>query len=254
MVIDAHCHSGASWYGFNHNKLTAYDIAKNYEKFGIDKGCLSSWEVAYDFEHGNQEVLKIYKELPEVFIPFVILAPRDGQEAVDMLRRYVEDYHFKGVKIHPSCNRFRVDSKWLMDPICEKCAEYKIPMLIHSENNGYCNALMIGELAGRHPGVNFIVAHLGDEGGMGYLDCIEAAKDHANIYLDTTGCANEVFHIPTCIEQLGSERIVFGTDSPICSMKVEMDKIVYADAFGFPVTEKDKANILGLNIQRLLGL
>ena len=134
MVIDVHCHMGASWYGFNHNKLTARDIARLYEKFGIDKGCLSSWEVAYDFEHGNQEVLKICKEMPDVFIPFVIVAPRDGQEAVDMLSRYVEDYGFRGVKIHPSCNRFRVDSEWLMDPICEKCKEYNVPILFHAEN------------------------------------------------------------------------------------------------------------------------
>lgn len=254
MVIDVHCHMGASWYGFNHNKLTAYDIAKLYEKFGIDKGCLSSWEVAYDFEHGNQEVLQICKELPDVFIPFVILAPRDGKECLDMLSRYVEDHGFRGVKIHPSCNRFRVNSTWLMDPICEKCKEYNIPILFHAENNGYCNSMMIGDLAGRHPDVKMIIGHLGDETGMGYLDAIEAAKEHPNLYLDTTGCPAEVYILPTCIEQLGSERIVFGTDSPICNMKVELDKVKYADAYGFAVTEEDKANILGRNMQRILGL
>lgn len=99
-----------------------------------------------------------------------------------------------------------------------------------------------------------IIGHLGDETGMGYLDAIEAAKEHPNLYLDTTGCPAEVYILPTCIEQLGSERIVFGTDSPICNMKVELDKVKYADAYGFAVTEEDKANILGRNMQRILGL
>lgn len=114
--------------------------------------------------------------------------------------------------------------------------------------------MMIGDLAGRHPDVKMIIGHLGDETGMGYLDAIEAAKEHPNLYLDTTGCPAEVYILPTCIEQLGSERIVFGTDSPICNMKVELDKVKYADAYGFAVTEEDKANILGRNMQRILGL
>ena len=254
MIIDAHCHMGISWFGFNRNKITADDILRNYDKFGIEKGCLSSWEVAYDFEHGNQEVAQICKEHPDRFIPFAIIAPRDRSEAVEMLERYVQDYGFKGVKIHPSCNRFKVDSKWLMDPLMEKCKQYNLPVLTHAEANGYCHPSMIAALAQRHPDVNIIIAHMGDEGGNAWLDAVEAAKYNKNIYLDTTGVPNEVFIIPTAIAEVGAHKIVWGSDSPICSMKVEMDKILYADAFGFDVTQADKDMILGGTMAGLLGL
>jgi predicted TIM-barrel fold metal-dependent hydrolase len=68
---------------------------------------------------------------------------------------------------------------------------------------------------------------------------------HQNVYADTSGSAsNKNNVIEYAVSQLGSERILFGTDSYSCAF--QRGRIDYAD-----ITEEAKENILNKNALRL---
>lgn len=249
MIIDVHCHMGTSWLGWKTNEIGPERLLELYDELGVDKICLSAWQVSYDFKVGNKEIYDICKKHPDRFIQFAIIAPRDRKLAIEELERSVNEYGAKGLKIHPSINQFMVDST-LIDPVMEKAVEYKLPILFHSEEDGYSHPRMLSALAERYPSVTMIIGHMG---GTAWLEAVEAAKKHKNVYLDTTEMLNDGYIIGDCIEQCGAEKIVWGSDSPILNMFSEYAKVKYSDRYG-NVTEKDKEMIFGLNMQRVLGI
>lgn len=249
MIIDGHCHMGVSWLGWQRNEIGMERLLEIYDKLGVDKACLNAWQIPYDIEGGNKEVYDIARKYPERIIGFGIVCPRDRQRALDEVKRCVNDYGFKGLKLHPSINSYMVDSS-LVDPVMDLAETYGLPVLIHSENDGFSHPRMIGALAERHKGVTIIIGHMG---GHAWLEAIEMAKRHSNIYLDTTDVPNEVYIIPTAVQEVGSDRIVWGSDAPVLNIAVELARITSADLYG-TVTQDDKEKILGGNMARLLGL
>ena len=252
MIIDAHCHIGISWLGHQRIEYDMEKILEIYDKIGVDMACVNSWQISYDIEVGNKEVYAITKKYPKRIIGFGILNPRDRKRALDDIKRCVNDYGFKGLKLHPTANRYMVDST-LVDPVIELANNYSLPILIHSDSGGFAHPRMIGALAERHPEVKIIIGHMGLDA---WQESIEMAKNHKNIYLDTADIPNEVYIIPIAVKVVGADRIIWGADSPSINAAVEMAKIKTADLYSLygEVTEKDKELILGGNIARILGI
>ena len=146
-------------------------------------------------------------------------------------------------------NEYMIDSV-LVDPVMNLAREFSLPVLIHSDSGGFSHPRMIGALAERHPEVLMIIGHMG---GTAWLEAVEMAKKHKNIYLDTTDVLNEVTIIPTAVEIAGSNKIIWGSDAPVLNSAVELAKIKTADLYG-NVTEKDKELILGGNMARILNI
>ncbi len=249
MIIDAHCHMGTSWMGWKRNEIDAEKLLRIYDQFGVDKACLSAWQVSYDFEAGNREIYEIAKRHPDRIVPFAIVGPRDGKRALEEIDRCVEKYGMKGLKMHPTVNKFIADSS-IVDPVMEKAKHYGLPVLFHSENDGYSHPRAIAALAAKHQEVTVIIGHMGEHA---WIEAVQAAKKHKNILLDTTGVPNEVYILPTAVEECGAEKIVWGSDAPVLNIAVEMAKVKYADLYG-KVTEEDKQLILGGNMARVLKL
>jgi predicted TIM-barrel fold metal-dependent hydrolase len=91
----------------------------------------------------------------------------------------------------------------------------------------YAHPLEIDEVAVDHPGVNFVICHLGNPW---LTDAMEVVYKNANVYADISGLVlgefTEVFEdymteeIREVILYAGDPgRFLFGTDWPICSMK-----------------------------------
>jgi len=249
MIIDCHCHMGTSWLGWEKNEIDMEHLLGIYDEIGVDMACLNAWQITYDIEVGNQETFAFLKKYPKRLIGFGIISPRDRKRALDEVKKCVEEFGFKGLKLHPTINEYMIDST-LVDPVIELASKYSLPILIHSDPGSFAHPRMIGTLAERFPDVIMIIGHMGSHA---WLESVEMAKIHKNIYLDTTDVPNEVSIIPTTIEVAGSEKILWGSDAPVLNSAVELAKIKSADLYG-KVTEKDKELILGGNIARILGI
>ncbi len=106
------------------------------------------------------------------------------------------------------------------DPRCDvlykRCAEENVPVLIHTfaktvgQLPGESTAVQLRRAALRHPDTVFIMAHLGGNCYHG----IPMVRDLENVYADFSGSGSRRDDLPYALEQLGAERILFGTDMP----------------------------------------
>ena len=66
------------------------------------------------------------------------------------------------------------------------------------------------DIAGRYPEGMFQFAHIGGGGDVEY-SC-KIIKDRPNIFVDISGSNNEDRLVDFCLEYLGEDRVLFGTD------------------------------------------
>jgi predicted TIM-barrel fold metal-dependent hydrolase len=246
MIIDAHAHLGASWLAWYPYEVDENDLIKLYDKFGVDKACISSFKIFYDPRGGNDEIFEAVQKYPNRFIGFAVVSPRYGPHRVaEEIDRCVQKLGMKGLKVHPAVGAWHADSL-AVNPVMEKAREYNLPILFHSGTDKYSNPRAIGNVARRYPEVTIIMGHMG---GEDYFEAIQIAKAHDNILLDTTGSLDEAMTIKQAVEEVGAKRVVWGSDSPALILGVELAKIEYAD-----ISEKEKRMILGENMTRVLNL
>ena len=134
-----------------------------------------------------------------------------------------------------------VDDPW-MYPVLEKAMNCCIPVLAHS-NPSECESL-----CERFPELILIMAHSGNTlhaRGDWHL-AIAVAKRHPNLLLDTSTSTADTDFIETAVEELGAERILYGSDWPLFDMGFAMARVQEAD-----ISESAKWMILGENIAKI---
>jgi uncharacterized protein len=259
VVIDGHMHLGRSYMAWHDWEIDAHGLKRIMDRYGIDKGCLSSMEaMLYEPVRGNNEIAKAAEEYPDQLIPFVVVSPRYMKKASDEVDRCVRTMGFKGIKLHPQAQSWYADSA-IVNPIMEKARQYQLPVLFHTGPNGggeYAHPRLVGNLAGRFPEVTVIMGHTG--GGQ-WLEAIWQAKAHDNILLDTcsidtstTGVVDNsttVSVVEYAVDLVGAERVVFGSDCPALNLGVEKAKVEFTN-----LTREQKDMILGENMARVLAL
>ena len=72
------------------------------------------------------------------------------------------------------------------------------------------DAAELAALAGRHPQVAFILAHIG--GGGDWLHSLHAVKHLSNVYVDLSGSGVDGGMIEACLAAVGAGRLLWGAD------------------------------------------
>lgn len=195
----------------------------------------------------NDEVLRAIELAPKRISGFVFLTPKHVEESLAEIDRCVRDGPMLGVKLWVTlrCNRSE------LDPIALRAGELRIPILQHcyrrvepSENGaGESFPSDLAELATRHPNVNFICAHTGNDWERGIRE-IRAAK---NVCVEISGSDPTAGFVEMAVREVGPERVCYGSDAGGRSFASQLAKAMSAD-----VPESAKRLILGGNLRRLL--
>lgn len=165
--------------------------------------------------------------------PWVVIDPRQP-ETYRQAEEMLSAPKTLGIKIHPSCHGY--DIRGYGDALFSFAAERKTFVLMHPQ---YIEDMPA--FADRYPDMNLIIAHLGS---LAHIDAIAAAR-HGNIYTDTSGGASNMNSIVEyAVSRVGSEKILFGTDTYSCAF--QFGRIALS-----ALPEEDKANILYRNALRL---
>lgn len=159
----------------------------------------------------------------------------------------------KGIKLHPEYQSFDVYDKNMLK-LYDYALSKGLMLMFHAGADPAYKApfrsspkafrAVIDEMQG---GI-IIAAHLG---GHAQWDDVEKYLAGTSIYLDTS-MGTEYYKAEQFIRIVkshGSERILFGSDSPWSNAKKEIENIR-----SMPLTEKEKTDILGASAQKLLGL
>jgi predicted TIM-barrel fold metal-dependent hydrolase len=133
-----------------------------------------------------------------------------------------------------------------MDRLYAFAAERKLPVLVHVwiENNPYSNQEIFSKVAVRHPDIKWIMGHSG--GQFSGIRAVEVAKKIVNVYLDITMSRCPARQIEYFVQEVGSERVLFGTDNPYLDPRPHVGRVALAE-----ISREDKVNIFGANARRL---
>jgi predicted TIM-barrel fold metal-dependent hydrolase len=220
---------------------------------GIDKQVVVGGREP-DGEEWTQELIERY---PDQVIGFVRGHCPDPQTPA-ILRRYVQDHDFKGVKLHSEPN-WELRGLLACYPVFLQAAELGVPVLIHSTHEeeglsaeiqdalagGHFPVRTMAQLGERYPDTTFIFAHAGHM----WVKAYHAAKPYPNLFFDVSGFDPERGAVEQGVQILGAERILFGSDAPGRGYAAQLAKVQCAD-----ISERDKNLILSGNAFRLLGL
>lgn len=237
LVIDCHTHAGTGTALLDPWTTTADPaqiIRRNIEA-KIDKACI--FPISHDtFEEANREIAEIVRRHPGRFIGFAKHDPVNEKGRIrSMLLHECRQLGLRGLKLHVTPT----------PEVLDTVAELGIPILWHPGR-----VAMFAEAAAAYPTVDFILAHLGSDLSSDWREhaaAIEMARRYPNVYLDTGGTVLTRY-LEQAIQELGPEKIIFGSDEPEVDCRLEIFKIRM-----LKLSPRQEALILGGNMQRLLN-
>ena len=178
-------------------------------------------------------------------------------EAAADVRRCIEEYRFRGFKLHLRVSDMDPTQPQLT-PAFEQIEAAGLPVVIHAgsapDPGPYTRPEYIRGLVRRHPQLKVIVAHMG---AWDWADYLALAAESPQVYLDTTmvfvgfdACDPVPEDLPQRLEAL-SHKVLFGSDFP--SIPYPLSHAVNGIG-ALPLSPDAKRRILYENAAALFGL
>jgi uncharacterized protein len=265
-VVDAHVHviHGAIDSAFSEPSgkasrspvISAEEAVARMDRYGVDQAVLiaHAWsDTSIEEMRREHDIIAAdIRRYPGRFVGVCTADPRQGQQAVDEVRRAVEELDYRGLKLLPSFHYYLVDSA-IVDPLMQVAVEYELPVLYCSQWHFYgAEPWRWVRLARRYPELTFVMCHMGiDPYVTESLVVPHMVADVPNIVLETSATTTDpygVFAGP--VEILGAERVMWGSDGgPFLHPELELLKLDLAG-----LSPDDKQMVLGGTAARVFGI
>lgn len=160
----------------------------------------------------------------------------------------------KGIKLHPEYQGFEFSDERLF-PLWERCIEHGLFLVTHAgydimfQPPWHTDPERLAAFHRRFPQLPLVLAHLGS---MTMWDEVEKHLAGLPVYFDLAFITPEYIdpaRLVRIIRRHGAERILFGTDSPWCSQKRQLEFIR-----SLPLTHEEQELIFWKNAANLLKL
>ncbi|MDD3412928.1 MAG: amidohydrolase family protein [Lachnospiraceae bacterium] len=181
-------------------------------------------------------------------------------ENIDSKINYYMNLHIKGWKLNPHVCGFSIDCKESL-ALIEKLSETGLPILCCS-GLGLPQDMLTTNIPSKQtkkdvlnqkldkfeivldtfPNTTFVLAH---SGCFEFENIVNLLKNHQNVYTDISVQPTE--HIKILIEEIGAERILFGTDYPFVTQAFSILSVLRATQ-----NENERKLIFSGNAKRLL--
>jgi predicted TIM-barrel fold metal-dependent hydrolase len=244
LIIDMHMHidelPALGW------KMSAAHCIDLMDEAGIDAAAVMT---IADLPGINPDALELIatacQQYPGRLYGFIRLHPWYGKQSVDLLARAVNEFGFRGLKLHPVSTLAHPSGPDTV-ALIRKAGELGVPTLFHCGDEPMATPLSIAPAAAACPDSVVILGHMG---GYFHVDeAIEVAEQHQNIVLETSAMPYPA-KIRKAAERIGAGRIVFGSDGPGSSPVLEREKVMIAG-----LAPDETALVLGGNAEKLLAV
>jgi uncharacterized protein len=249
-VIDAHNHlfhhANPNWREQDRKLIDAAD------RLGIDQVACSILPperpaTPESFRQCNQWLAEAMERFPGRILGYCFVNPGHTREALDEIRRSVEQRGFFGIKLY---NDY-VITEPVLRPVVELAIELKIPILQHAGHTNWLPQSQprisdgghIAELSLRYPEAMLICAHIA--GGGDWEWTVKALAKSPGAFLDISGSVTDEGTVEMAVRYLGAQRVLFATD---LSLTASVGRILSAQ-----VSDEDRRRILSGNMQRILA-
>ena len=220
MIIDAHVHLGSFAVSYPYAESRPDRVVQMLRDEGVDYALASSSEALhYDCPGGNKELLAASEKYEEI-IPYLVVNPWHPEETSRALRHCRQD-GFVGVKPHPNCHQYPLNSR-LAEPVLEFCQAEQIPILTHSTGGDpLSGAGPIKAVAEKYANLILVVGH----GGIfSDREVAQVVADYPQLHLEIS-VEYEAGKLEKTIEMVGTKRIMFGSDCPLHHPSVMLERV-----------------------------
>ncbi len=249
-VFDAHTHMVEEADKTVNNCMMMYSdcdsVVKKMDRLGIDSLVTAPWSgISFNGIKGNEEVVYSATKHPGRIYGFTTCNIHYAED-LNSWKSYHEKYPevFVGIKPYPPYQKFEfadeVAREWF-----EYANEHHMPALIHVGPMVFTEKME--KLIASCPNVTFIIAHTGSD----YItarNAIALAKKFDNVILEITYTSTARNMIEFLVEQVGAERVLYGSDLPMRDPTPQLAWVCYAK-----ISEDDKKKILSENFKRILA-
>lgn len=236
LIVDSHVHIGGPPAEAEPDKFVQL-----MKKSKIGKAIIFRYLYNQPTSTSNKFIRSIVEKYPKYFIGFAWINP-NNKTAASEVRTAVNNWNLKGLKLHLEMNPSSISK---LREVFREAENLSIPICVHLGEDFACIEKLSREFK-----IPVIIAHLGT--GVYRLDperlkkAIELAKCE-NVYLETSG--NTYPFVDYAVRSLGAFKIILGSDFPHEHPLISVKIVQLLDLSAY-----NKKLILGLNIQKLLGI
>jgi predicted TIM-barrel fold metal-dependent hydrolase len=245
-VIDAHGHLG-SWKGISFPCSEPSAMVARMDRAGVEKVVFSHHAALSSPDTMNRHAVEAVRAHPDRLRAYCVYNPgcrKISEAELAALDRFPDV--FAGLKLHGDMHGVPyTDPRY--DPAWQCANERGLPVLVHSwgdsANDG---TAVMRAIAERYPRVPILLGHsLHNQ----WNAAIAIARDFPSVLLDLCAVMDERTGVlERFVGEVGSERVLFGTDIPWFDFHYYIAGVVAAD-----ITDEDRRNILHRNARRLFG-
>lgn len=220
MIFDADTHM--SPYKHLDIALTAGELDEKLSAAGVTRAvCWLTPHGVDDVSDSNRYIHESSKKYPR-FVPFGWANVTEGLEkSIDEVKKCMEEYGFRGVKINGAQNYYPIDDIPTMK-VCEEIAKRGGVIAFHigSDEPVMTSPFRAAVVANEFPDTHIVMIHMG---GASSTDenksrsVIDVAKLCPNMVL--IGSAIRAKDVKVAIDELGPDRVMFGSDTPFFSLQ-----------------------------------
>jgi predicted TIM-barrel fold metal-dependent hydrolase len=253
MIFDADTHISPT--GEDENAITYMELLKRMDHARVDRALV--WlrpPYMRELSESNKYVFQAAQAHPDRLFGFGWTDPHLGiDQAKDEIKRCIYDYGFHGVKLNGAQNSFYIDDPRISIPLIEQIALTGKPLAFHVGTDAYeqTHPFRVGKIARMFPELTILMVHMG---GVGFADLTRAAIEMAEQYpnLVLIGSAVRFEAVYKAIQQLGTQRVCYGSDTPFSMMHVCV--AAYQAMLKDDLSPQDFENVMSGNICRVLGI
>jgi predicted TIM-barrel fold metal-dependent hydrolase len=209
-VIDMHGHYGP-FSGIYFPSPYAEGMLASMDRCGIACIVVSGHTALTDPARGNREIADLVRGHSGRFYGYCAINPDYPEQMAQDLQQFATAEGFLGLKLHPEWHSYPLTGDRYA-PALEYAAAHGLLVLTHTWGGSeYDGPNLAAEVAGKYPGATFLMGHAGYGD---WDDAFAVAREHDNCYLELTAAYRVGGIIERMVGEVGSHKIVFGTDLP----------------------------------------
>ncbi|MBO7214397.1 MAG: amidohydrolase [Clostridia bacterium] len=234
-------------------KRSANEFIKDMDRCGVNLCCgsvvsldkkpenLSWWE---HIKPLNDEALEIKKLYGDRIFPGVTIHPESVETSIEEIDRFLANginligelvWYVQGYNTYCSKN---------MQTILDYASEKGMVLSVHPTDYDDMD-----KLCENHPNLIIVGAHPSEN--EAFIRHVERAKKYKNYYIDLSGGGIYRYGMTRrLVNEIGAEKILFGSDYPICNLQMYVDGVRNDNL----LTKEEKRLILSDNAKRILKI
>ncbi len=246
MILDARIYLGSSLFGYGQ---TLAEIRSRMDRLGIDRAILVPVKPRnYHLGPANDRVAQAVQQHPGQCLGLCRVDPWQGAAAVAEVERGFEELGAAGLYLDPWEENFQANERVVFSVI-ESVQRYGKPVVVNAGHVRVSHPTQIRDLASRFPEVQFVACNGGqiNISGMLLFEARQMLETCPNVVIETAGTYREDF-LEEVVTEVGEERVIFASGSPIYDQEFEMARVRFAH-----LSDSQKQRVWGHNALGIFG-